>query len=236
MPDTREQQLLRAFAALADTLVAGYDVVDLLQTLVDTCTGLLGASESGVLLADGNGDLDLIVSTSEASRLVEVMQLAADAGPCIDSFNTGEVVSVPDISQAPEKWSLFREKALEEGFRAVDAIPLRLREDTIGTLNLLRTQTGQLDEDDMVAAQAFADVATIGILHERTIARSNEVREQLQRALNSRIVIEQAKGVIAYMRGVPIDEAFTLIRDYARSHQLGISRVAAAIVNRDLEL
>lgn len=236
MPDTREQQLLRAFAALADTLVAGYDVVDLLQTLVDTCTGLLGASESGVLLADGSGDLDLIVSTSEASRLVEVMQLAADAGPCIDSFNTGEVVSVPDISQAPEKWSLFREKALEEGFRAVDAIPLRLREDTIGTLNLLRTQTGQLDEDDMVAAQAFADVATIGILHERTIARSNEVREQLQRALNSRIVIEQAKGVIAYMRGVPIDEAFTLIRDYARSHQLGISRVAAAIVDRELEL
>jgi transcriptional regulator with GAF, ATPase, and Fis domain len=236
MPDTREQQLLRAFAALADTLVAGYDVVDLLQTLVDTCTGLLGASESGVLLADGNGDLDLIVSTSEASRLVEVMQLAADAGPCIDSFNTGEVVSVPDISQAPEKWSLFREKALEEGFRAVDAIPLRLREDTIGTLNLLRTQTGQLDEDDMVAAQAFADVATIGILHERTIAHSNEVREQLQRALNSRIVIEQAKGVIAYMRGVPIDEAFTLIRDYARSHQLGISRVAAAIVGRELEL
>lgn len=236
MPDTREQQLLRAFAALADTLVAGYDVVDLLQTLVDTCTGLLGASESGVLLADGEGNLDLIVSTSEASRLVELMQLAADAGPCIDSFNTGEVVSVPDISQAPAKWQLFREKALEEGFRAVDAIPLRLREDTIGTLNLLRTQTGQLDEDDMVAAQAFADVATIGILHERTIAHSNEVREQLQRALNSRIVIEQAKGVVAYMRGVPIDEAFTLIRSYARSHQLGISRVAAEIVDRKLEL
>ncbi|SEI14053.1 MULTISPECIES: GAF and ANTAR domain-containing protein [unclassified Leifsonia] len=236
MPGTREQQLLRAFAALADTLVAGYDVVDLLQTLVDTCTGLLGASESGVLLADGNGELDLIVSTSEASRLVELMQLAADAGPCIDSFNTGEVISVPDIGRAPEKWSLFREKALEEGFRAVDAIPLRLREDTIGTLNLLRTQTGQLDEDDMVAAQAFADVATIGILHERTIAHSNEVREQLQRALNSRIVIEQAKGVIAYMRGVPIDAAFTLIRDYARSHQLGISHVAAAIVGRELEL
>lgn len=236
MPDTREQQLLRAFAALADTLVAGYDVVDLLQTLVDTCTGLLGASESGVLLADGSGNLDLIVSTSEASRLVELMQLAADAGPCIDSFNTGEVISVPDISRAPEKWHLFREKALEEGFRAVDAIPLRLREDTIGTLNLLRKQTGQLDEDDMVAAQAFADVATIGILHERTIAHSNEVREQLQRALNSRIVIEQAKGVVAYMRGVPIDEAFTLIRAYARSHQLGISRVAAAIVDRKLEL
>ncbi|WP_285114236.1 GAF and ANTAR domain-containing protein [Leifsonia sp. fls2-241-R2A-40a] len=236
MAATREQRLLRAFAALADTLVAGYDVVDMLQNLVDTCSDLLGASAAGVLLADGDGDLDLVVSTSEASRLVEVMQLSAYAGPCIDSYRFGRVVSVPDIRTSPSSWHDFTVRATEQGFLAIDAIPLRLRENTIGTLNLMRTQTGELSEDDMVAAQAFADVATISILHERTLARSNEVREQLQHALNSRVVIEQAKGVIAYKRSIGIEQAFELLRTYARNHQLGIAAVAKAVVEQKLEL
>ncbi|MDR6970541.1 GAF and ANTAR domain-containing protein [Leifsonia shinshuensis] len=233
---TREQGMLRAFAGLADTMVADYDVVDLLQNLVDSSSRWLGASAAGVMLADERGELDLIASTSEASRLVEVMQLSAYAGPCIESFTSGAVVSVPDISEVPERWQAFRERADEQGFAAIDAIPMRLRDQTIGTLNLFRTSPGDLPEDDLVAAQAFADVATIGILHQRTLAESDAIRQQLQFALNSRIVIEQAKGVVAQTRGVSIDRAFELIRDHARRNRQGISVVSSAIVERRLRL
>ena len=233
---TREGRILQTFASLADTLVDDYDIVDLLQMLVDTCTELLDTTAAAILLADMTGELDVVASTSEASRLVEVMQLSAEAGPCIESFRTGREVSVPDISQSPAEWSRFRESALAQGFASVHAVPLRLRESTIGTLNLLRDATGELEYEDRIAAQALADVATIGILHERSLRETAVLAEQLQGALNSRIVIEQAKGVVAYTRGVPIDEAFLLIRQYARSHQLGISQVAARIVDRSLKL
>jgi transcriptional regulator with GAF, ATPase, and Fis domain len=232
----REAELLRAFAGFADTLVASYDVVDLLQRLVDTCSDLLEVTASGVLLADETGDLDLLASTSEASRLVEVIQLGAFSGPCIESFTTGQIVSLPDIALSPPRWDRFREKALGQGFESIYAIPLRLREKTIGTLNLLSDTKGELPEDDLIAAQAFADVATIGILHQRTLHESETIREQLQTALNSRITIEQAKGVIAQLHHVSIDEAFTVIREYARSHQQGITTVADAIVDRSLVL
>lgn len=230
----REQELLRAFAGLADTLVAGYDVVDLMQRLVDTCGDLLDVTASGVLLADETGELDLLASTSEASRLVELFQLSAYSGPCIESFTTGRIVSLPDVALAPERWAQFRDKAQEQGFESILAVPLRLRETTIGTLNLLRDRPGELPEDDLVAAQAFADVATIGILHQRTLHESETIREQLQSALNSRIVIEQAKGVVAQLHRVSIDDAFVIIRGYARRHQQGLTAVATAIVERRL--
>lgn len=236
MTTVRELELLRAFAGFADTLVAEYDVVDLMQRLVDTCRDLLEVTASGVLLADETGELDLLASTSEASRLVEVFQLSAYSGPCIESFATGRIVSLPDVALAPPRWEQFRDKALDQGFHSIIAIPLRLRETTIGTLNLLRETPGELPEDDLVAAQAFADVATIGILHQRTLTESETIREQLQAALNSRIVIEQAKGVIAQLHKVGINEAFTVIRSYARSHQQGITAVATAIVDRTLVL
>lgn len=233
---TREDRLLRTFASLADTLVDDYDVVDLLQMLVDTCRDLLDTTAAAILLADATGELDVVASTSEASRLVEVIQLSAEAGPCVESFHTGRVVSLPDVNESPAEWSRFRGAALAQGFVSVHAVPLRLRETTIGTLNLLRDTVGELEPQDQTAAQAFADVATIGILHERSLRETAVLAEQLQGALNSRIVIEQAKGVVAYTRGVPIDEAFELIRRYARSHQLGISQVAARIVDRSLRL
>jgi transcriptional regulator with GAF, ATPase, and Fis domain len=233
---TRERRLLETFAALADTLVDDYDVVDLLQMLVDTCAELLDTTAAAILLADQFGDLDVVASTSEASRLVEVIQLGVEEGPCIESFRTGRVVEVPDIAASTEGWVRFKESALEQGFGAIFAVPLRLRETTIGTLNLLRDAPGELEEEDLIAAQAFADVATIGILHERALRETAVLAEQLQGALNSRIVIEQAKGVVAHTNGVPIDEAFVLIRSYARSHQIGISEVAARIVNRSLQI
>jgi GAF domain-containing protein len=233
---TREEKLLATFAKLADTLVADYDVVDLLQTLVDTCQELLDTAAAGILLAAADGELEVIASTSEASRLVETMQLGAEAGPCIESFHTGRVVSLPDIFRAPEAWSRFRDSALEQGFVAVHAIPLRLRDTTIGTLNLLRDSVGELESSDAMAAQAFADVATIGILHERSLRESTLLTTQLQTALNRRTVIEQAKGVVAHTQQVPMDEAFGLIRNYARSHQLPVSQVAARLVDMTLDL
>jgi GAF domain-containing protein len=234
--ETREQLLLQAFAGLADTLVDDYDVVELLQTLVETCSTLLGVTASGVLLADENGELDVVAATSEASRLVEVMQLSASAGPCIESFRTGRPVSVADIRNAPREWSQFRDRALDLGFRAVHAVPMRLREQIIGTLNLLGEDGGELPDDDLIAARAFADVATIGILHARTIAQSTVVRRQLQTALDSRVLIEQAKGVVAYSHRISVEEAFTVIRQYARSHQMLLSAVAEAVVQRTLQL
>jgi len=233
---TREQRLLQMFASLADTLVDGYDVVELLQLLVDSCMELLDTTAAAILLADATGELDVIVSTSEASRLVELIQLSAEAGPCVESFRTGSVVSVPDIAHSPERWARFREGALVQGFTSVHAIPMRLRNTRIGTLNLLRDTIGELEPEDQIAAQAFADVATIGILHERSIRESAILTEQLEHALKSRIVIEQAKGVVAHTRGVPIEDAFTLIREYSRSHRVGISQVAAQLVDRSLTL
>lgn len=236
MNNMTQQRLLDTFVKLADTLIDDYDVVDLLQFLVDTCRDVLDTTAAGILLADARGELEVVASTSEASRLVEVMQLSAEQGPCIESFRSGRRVSVPDIEASKDEWWQFRGSALAQGFRSVDALPLRLRDATIGTLNLLRSTPGAAAEDSILAAQAFADVATIGILHERTLRESAILSDQLQAALNSRIIIEQAKGVVSYTRGVSIDEAFTLMREYARSHSMGLSIVAARVVDRSLRL
>jgi len=231
---TREDRLIDTFATLADTLVADYGVVDLLQILVERCADVFDIAAAGILLADVDGELEVIASTSEASRLVEVMQLSARAGPCVESFTTGAVVSLPDIEDSPPEWQRFRDSAREQGFAAVFAIPLRLRETTIGALNLLSSLPGALPPKDVRAAQALADVATIGILHERTLRESLSVREQLTNALTSRVVIEQAKGVLAQSRGISMEEAFTLLRTYARTNQLLLSQVAQGLVDQTL--
>jgi len=236
MNDVTQQRLLETFVKLADTLIDDYDVVDLLQVLVDTCRDVLDTTAAGILLADSRGELEVVASTSEASRLVEIMQLSAEQGPCIESYRSGRSVSVPDIEVSKDEWWQFRGSALAQGFRSMDALPLRLRDTTIGTLNLLRSEPGAAPEDTIRAAQAFADVATIGILHERSLRESSVVQEQLQNALNSRILIEQAKGVIAHQHTVSVDEAFALLRGYARTNQRGIAEVAADIVGRRLTI
>jgi transcriptional regulator with GAF, ATPase, and Fis domain len=232
----RQRLLLETFATLADTLVADYDVVDMLQALIDTCRDTLDTSAAGILLAGSSGELEVIVSSNDSSELVEMLQASAEAGPCIECFRTGAVVSVADIADMPEEWSEFGRAALALGFRSVHAVPMRLRESTIGTLNLLREETGELDASDAVAAKALADVATIGILQERQLRERSILADQLQTALDRRIVIEQAKGVVAHTQGVPIDVAYELIRSYARSHQLPVSAVAARLVDLTLTL
>lgn len=231
---TRQERILEVFATLADTLVADYDMVELLQLLVESCEELLDIHAAGLLLADENGELEVIASTDEESRLVETIQISAEAGPCIECFRTAAVVSVPDIASAPERWHRFKTVALQNGFASTYAIPMRLRDSTIGSLNLLRTEPGELNPQDVRTAQALADVATIGILHERSLRASDVTRKQLQLALNSRVTIEQAKGVLAHMHGISPDRAFDRLRAYARSHQLPLSLVAERVVRREL--
>lgn len=233
---TREGQLLETFVTLADTLVADYDIVDLLHTLVEKCAALLEASAAGIILSAGDGALEVVASTNERSRLVEILQLRAGAGPCVESFTTGMPVSIPDIDAVTDKWPRFREGALEQGFASMHAVPLRLRATTIGSLNLFWDHTGGLNGNDIQTVQALADVATIGILQERAIRESDVVRLQLQHALNSRVLIEQAKGVVAYTHDVNTGDAFTLIRDHARSKGESLVYVAERIVNRTLEI
>jgi len=232
---TREGLLVEAFVTLADTLVVGYDLVDLLHTLVSQCVPLFEVSAAGIILTDDD-DFEVVASTNERSRLVEILQLRSGSGPCVESVITGRAVAVPDIDAAGPKWPRFREGAREQGFGSMFSVPMRLRTTTIGSLNLFWDRVGGLADEDAATVQALADVATIGILQERALRESDMARAQLQFALSSRVVIEQAKGVVAYTRKATMDEAFALIRQHARSNGLPLADVAAGIVNGDLAL
>lgn len=231
MTDTREALLVKTFVTLADSLVAGYDVIDLLQTLVDRATELFDAGAAGIILGPDDEHLDVIVSTSETSRIVGLLQLRAGEGPCVEAVTTGAVVSVADAAELSERWPVFAEAVTGSGYLSVHAIPLRLRGQIIGSLNLFREHEGVLNETDAIAAQALADVATISVLQERTIHDSGIVAEQLQRALDTRVVIEQAKGVIAQTHGLDMDAAFRLLRHHARSTQTPLSGVVTGVVD-----
>jgi GAF domain-containing protein len=234
--NSREAQLSAAFVKLADTLVTDFDVVDLLHWLVEECTRILDTEAGGLLLVDAVGVLQLIASTSEEAQLVEVLQLAAGEGPCLDCFRTGTAVTVGDMQVNAGKWPKFSAEAIKQGFLSVHATPLRLRGQIIGTMNLFSTHTGELNSADIAVAQALADVATIGILQERTIKSSSIVTAQLQHALDSRILIEQAKGVLAATSGMSMNDAFIAIRAHARNNNLTLAKVANGIIARTLDV
>jgi len=234
--ESREGQLAAAFVTLADTLVVGFDVVDLLHTLVETSAEILDASAAGLLLADPSGSLEVVASTDENSKLVETMQLSSGSGPCLECYTSGHPVTVPDIAASAAEWPAFAEVALEQGFQSVHAVPLRLREEVIGTLNLFRDSTGVLTESDATIAQSLADVATIGILQERALRESDLAQRQLQVALDSRVVIEQAKGVISQLNDVDMDQAFATLRSHARNSGLKLRDVATGVVDRTITL
>lgn len=234
--NSREQRITEAFVTVADTLIADYDVIDLLHTLVDVCTNVLDVNSGGLLLADESGELQLMASTSEQADFVEIMQLAAGVGPCLDCYSTGMPVSVGDIAEDGAQWPTFQKAALQQGFAAVYATPLRLRGKVLGAMNLFRSEVGVLNAPDAAVAQALADVATIGILQERSIRETGIVTEQLQRALESRILIEQAKGVLSAMGLMSVDAAFEALRTYARRNNLPLRTVAEGVTNRSLDV
>ncbi|HMD91341.1 MAG TPA: GAF and ANTAR domain-containing protein [Trebonia sp.] len=218
------------FIDLADTMVADFDVIDFLHMLTDRTVRLLGASAAGVVLADPRGELRVAAASSEEVGLLELFQLQNDQGPCLDCFRTGRPVTAADLAAAAQQWPRFAQAAVQAGFRTVQALPMRLRDQVIGALNLFRAEPGAFDPADLRIAQALADVATIGLLHERNVRRRETVAEQLQAALNSRVVIEQAKGKLAERLGIDMDRAFTMLRDYARNTNQHLTDVARDFV------
>jgi GAF domain-containing protein len=222
--------LSETFVELADTIVVGFDVIDFLHLLTDRSAQLLDVSAAGLLLADPRGDLRVVAASSERARLLELFQIQNDQGPCMDCFRSGQPVASADLSKQTERWPHFAPAAREAGFAAVQAMPMRLREQVIGALNLFRVAPGPFDQADMRVGQALADVATISLLHQRALRHSEELNEQLQTALNSRVTIEQAKGKLAERRGVDMDKAFKMLRSYARSHNRALSDLARAFV------
>jgi GAF domain-containing protein len=231
----REQLLSRAFVGLADTLVDDYDIIDLLDRLVGYSLELLAADAAGILLADSQCTLRVVASSNEDAEVMELLQVEADEGPCVECFRTGAPVSVADLADAASRWPGFLTAVAGRGaFRSVHALPLRLRGEAIGAMNLFHHNPGPLPEADLALGQALADVATIGILSERAIRRGEVLREQLQTALNSRVIIEQAKGVLTQRGGLDMHAALDRLRRYACHHNERLSEVARRVVESDL--
>ena len=219
------------FVALADTMVDDFDVIDFLDMLTDRSARLLSASAAGVLLADPRGQLRVAAVSSEAAGLIELFQIQNDQGPCLDCFHTGQPVTAADLAGPGQRWPRFAAAATQAGFGAVNALPMRLRDQVIGALNLFSAGTAPLGESDLRIGQALADVATIGLLQERNVRRAETLAEQLQAALNSRVVIEQAKGKLAERLSVDMDQAFMMLRDYARNSNQHLTDVARNFVD-----
>jgi transcriptional regulator with GAF, ATPase, and Fis domain len=229
MEQDRERLLAGAFVTMADTLVTDFDVTDFLHGLADQCVQLLGVDAAGLMLADQRGTLEVIASSSQQTRLVELFQLQNDQGPCLECFQSGIPVHEADLAAARQRWPLFAPAATAAGFAAVQALPMRLRDQVIGTMNMFMRAPGQLDETALQVGQALADVATIGLLHERNLRHQEVLAEQLQGALNSRVAIEQAKGVLAERIGVDLDQAFNLLRGQARRQNRRLTELATAV-------
>jgi transcriptional regulator with GAF, ATPase, and Fis domain len=217
-----EALLSDTFVELTDTMVAGFDVIDFMQ--------LLDVSAAGLLLADPRGELRVVAASSEAARLLELFQLQNDQGPCLDCFRSGLPVMAADLVAAAPRWPRFAPAAREAGFAAVQALPMRLRDQVIGALNLFRARPGAFEPADVRVGQALADVATISLLQERGMRHSDTLNEQLQTALNSRVIIEQAKGKLAERLGMDMDQAFNLLRESARTSNRRLSDLAQAFI------
>ena len=231
----REQMIAEALVQLADTLIDDYDVIEFLDLLSERCVALVDADEAGIMVTDGRGALAVVASSSERSRLLELFELQNRDGPCLEAFMTGQPVSSADLEADIDRWYHFSREAIAVGFRSVHSIPLRLRTDVIGAMNLLRTSVGELQAADLTLARALAQIATIGLLQERAISASKDASAHLQTALTSRVRLEQAKGVVAERYSVDIDTAFERLRSYARSHQRQISDVALSIVRDNFD-
>jgi GAF domain-containing protein len=226
----RERLLVRALVDLADTLVDDFDVVELMTRLADGCVDVLDVGAAGLMLTAPDGALRVMASSSEAMRVLELLELQAQEGPCLDCFRSGEPVVNEDLEMSMDRWPQFAPAALAAGFRTVHALPMRLRGAVIGGLNLFTVDAHDIRPADLEAAQALADVATIALLQHRAAREAQVLNEQLNEALNSRIVIEQAKGIIAERKGVDMGQAFDRLRRHARNHNLLLADVARGVI------
>jgi transcriptional regulator with GAF, ATPase, and Fis domain len=228
---TPERRATRVFVELADTLVASFDALDFLHTLTEHTVDLLDADAAGVILGDERAQLRVVASTSHRAEMLELFELQSSAGPCLDCFNTGRPVTNVDLATAQSRWPLFSSAAIHAGFRSTHALPLRLRDRVIGAMNVFCVDRAVLSADDIDLGQALADVATIGLLHERAVRESELLAEQLQTALNTRVLIEQAKGVLSARAHVDVDDAFQIMRRASRRTQRPLRELAAGVLD-----
>ncbi|WP_283562112.1 GAF and ANTAR domain-containing protein [Paenarthrobacter sp. PH39-S1] len=227
----RVEHLGEVFVELADTLVKDFDVVDFLHNVTVRSVELLEVDAAGLMLADQRGALRIMASSDERAETMELFEIQHEQGPCLDSFTTGKAIVNVDLNCRQGSWPQFAAAACAAGFSYSHALPLRLRDEVIGALNLFCTSPVPLTEADITLAQALADIATIGLLQERSVREQSVLAGQLQSALNSRVLIEQAKGVLAGKTGLDVAETFTMMRSYARTNGLGLSTVASAVIN-----
>jgi GAF domain-containing protein len=230
---SREAMLAQAFVRLADTLASDFDIVDFLHGLSADSVEILQAEAAGVMLADGRGGLRLIASSDERMRLLELFELQGAQGPCLDAFSSGRAIQA-SAADSRARWPVFAPRAFGAGFQMMCAVPLRVRTQVIGALNLFRGSDEPFTGGEMEIAQAMAEMAAIGLIQERALRERNLLTEQLQAALNSRVIIEQAKGMLAEYLAMTVDDAFTLLRTYARNHNRKLSDVASDVVDRKI--
>lgn len=231
----REALLAQTLVQMAESLVDDFDLVDLLTLLSDRCVEILDVAAAGLMLASADGTLRRMASSSEAMTVLEVFEEESEEGPCPDCYRTGVAVINVDLAVVDGRWSLFAPRALAAGFRSVHALPMRVRGQTIGALNLFREDEGQMGEADVVVAQALADMASIAIVTQRASADAQALNEQLQVALNSRIVIEQAKGIVGEALGIDMQAAFVRLRDHARNSNTKLGDAARALIDKTLD-
>lgn len=230
----RESLLIATLVELADNLVDDYDVIDVLTVLSLRCVEAVDVDAAGVMLASPDGELQFVASSSESMTVLELFQIQTNEGPCVDCFRDGLAITNHALSETDGRWPLFTPRALAQGFRAVHSLPMRLRGRTIGALNLFRTHQGTLSDDDVIVAQGLADVATIAILQHRSTLDAGTLNAQLSNALNSRVIIEQAKGMIRQSTGCDMDEAFNRLRAHARNHNEGLTDLATRLVTKSI--
>jgi GAF domain-containing protein len=230
MSQVSPDRLAEVFVEVADTLVDEFDVIEFLEMVTNHSMALVDGHATGLLLADQDGNLQLMAASSESAEMLELFQIQALEGPCHDCYREGGPVVNADLREAAERWPRFAPHAVRAGYRSVHAFPLRLRKQVIGALNLFGVEVGDMSTEDARLVQAVADVATIGLLQERAIRRGEVLAEQLQGALDSRIVLEQAKGALAQIHQMTPDTAFALLRGYCRRNHLRLSEVAAIVI------
>ncbi len=225
------ERLSSVFADVSDALVSDFDLVEFLHDLTIHAASVSGAASVGLLLTDQHRYLHYMAASNENARLLELFQLQAEEGPCLDCFRGGTAVIDSDLARAHERWPLFAPRAREYGFGSVHAFPMRVREHGIGALSIFGIEALAFGASEVRLVQALADIATLAILHEPTLGRGGSLTEQLQAALNARIVVEQAKGALARLRGVDVDDAFVLLRTYARTTGQRLGDVARALLD-----
>lgn len=230
------ERLAQVFVEVADTLVDDFDLIEFLQALVTHTSELIDARAAGLMLADSDGRLQLMAASDERTEMLELFQAQVLEGPCQDCFRQGRPVVNADLEHAGGRWPQFAPMATRAGFASVHAFPMRCRGEVIGALNMFGTTPGEMSEQDTAIVQALADVATLGILQERIIRRGGELAEQLQGALNTRITVEQAKGMLAHIHGESPAQAFERLRSYCRPRSLRLTEVAATLTTHPEQL